>query len=400
MSVDNTNLYEMLFPDHEDDDLDNSDDIGRLRIKEIFDNADTKDICKELDLAAYNQSFQDNDHSSLSVMHFNIRNLITNKDELVATISMMKRKPDIIALSETWLAKADDSNVVILGYKCYNIIRKTPHGGVSLLVSDNLESCLIEKFSYISPEIEICTVSVKIKDEEYIVSAIYRPHFKYDHIKEFMNAIQPILNDKIFSKSKTILTGDFNINLLEHHTHSDTNDYLAFMQNFFYLPIITRPTRYPEGQQRGSPSLLDHVYINFTPPSISGILKIGIADHLPVFINFLLPASKLSHYNIKFRIIKDENRRKFTRDLSLIMWEEILSSGDINVNFASFISTFQRLYNTNFPVVFKSISWKRAMHPWITPSLRNSINNKYTALNDFRMGLISWEDYKKIRHLK
>ena len=51
----------------------------------------------------------------------------------------------------------------------------------------------------------------------------------------------------MFKKSKTILTGDFNINLLEHQTHADTNDFLVFMQNLFYLPVISRPTSFPEG---------------------------------------------------------------------------------------------------------------------------------------------------------
>ena len=43
MAFNDVNLLEMLFPDHDTDDANNSDDIGRLRMKEIF-NAEFNDI--------------------------------------------------------------------------------------------------------------------------------------------------------------------------------------------------------------------------------------------------------------------------------------------------------------------------------------------------------------------
>ena len=100
MTYDNSNLYETLFPDYNDDD-DDCDDIGRLRINQVFDNIDIKDISRMYDLDSYNKSFPVNDISSFSVVHFNIRNLIINKDELEVVISLMNRKPDVVALTET-----------------------------------------------------------------------------------------------------------------------------------------------------------------------------------------------------------------------------------------------------------------------------------------------------------
>ena len=396
MNSSNSNLYEMLFPDHDDDDA-NTEDVGLLRINEIF-NVPFTDICKFFELESYNNSFSTDDDSSLNIMHFNIRNLVTNKTELEECISLLKRKPDIIALSETWLDRFNKTSINFQGYTCYNVVRTKPHGGVSILIRENIESSLIEKYSYVNSEIEICTVSVKIKAENYIVSSIYRPRFKHDKINEFRKSLEPILNDKIFRNSKVILAGDFNINLLEHQSHIDTNDYLAFMQNCNYLPVITRPTRYPEGQQRAQPSLLDHIYINFTPPSISGILKFSITDHLPTFLTFILPSSKITSQTIKFRVFKEENRRKFTRELSHIMWEDILTSPNIDTNFDSFMEHFQRLYNSNFPIVTKSLSSKRLSHPWITPSVIKAIKNKNDALNNFKMGVTSWDEYKIIRN--
>ena len=163
------------------------------------------------------------------------------------------------------------------------------------------------------------------------------------------------------------------------------------------MPLITRATCFPEGLQRAMPSLLDHIYINFSPPAVSGILKLNITDHLPVFLLIMLPETKLDNQIIKFRIFKDCNRKKFTRDLSLLLWEDILTSGDLNSDYNAFHSKFYKLYNANFPVVTKSISNKRLSHPWVTPCLITALNNKTTSYNDFKGGLISWDEYKRVR---
>ena len=52
MAFNDVNLLEMLFPDHDTDDANNSDDIGRLRMNEIF-NAEFNDISKYYDLESY-----------------------------------------------------------------------------------------------------------------------------------------------------------------------------------------------------------------------------------------------------------------------------------------------------------------------------------------------------------
>ena len=44
--------------------------------------------------------------------------------------------------------------------------------------------------------------------------------------------------------------GDFNINLLEHGSHNPTNNYLSSMQSMHYIPVISRPTRFPQGNER------------------------------------------------------------------------------------------------------------------------------------------------------
>ena len=80
MTLDDANLYEMLFPDCDD----HTDDIGRIRINEIFSNSNIDEISKYYDMNTYNNTISASDSSTLNLMHFNIRNLLINKDELEA----------------------------------------------------------------------------------------------------------------------------------------------------------------------------------------------------------------------------------------------------------------------------------------------------------------------------
>ena len=50
--------------------------------------------------------------------------------------------------------------------------------------------------------------------------------------------------DKISKESKiAVLVGDFNINLLNYDTHSDTAEFLNTLGSYCFQPRIIRPTR-------------------------------------------------------------------------------------------------------------------------------------------------------------
>ena len=102
-----------------------------------------------------------------------------------------------------------------------------------------------------------------------------------------------------------------------HEEHQQTNEFLNLLQTFSYTPLITRATRFPQGNQLGQPSLLDHIYINFTSPLNAGILHYEITDHLPVYLNMQLPQAINKNFVLKFRLFNNVNIDKFTRKISL-----------------------------------------------------------------------------------
>ena len=86
----------------------------------------------------------------ISVIHFNVRSIIENKQKIEELLYDFNKSPDVVAISETKLN--DDSNLGqanIQGYHLLNVNSKSNAGGVDLYVS--------QKLNYIrKPRIIIC----------------------------------------------------------------------------------------------------------------------------------------------------------------------------------------------------------------------------------------------------
>ena len=387
------NLYDTILPDGEEF------DVGMSTIGLMYDHLNFDEISKYFDLNQYNKSFPTDNDKILSIIHFNIRSLSKNGDEMIALLTCLKKQPDIIVISESFLDSDTICTLQLDGYNAFHVVRgDIKRGGVSIFTRNYLNTEQVEEYSFADAELEICTVILKFKTSKYIISGIYRPRFKYDNVKIFNKKITQMLKQDIFKKNKTILLGDFNINLLEHTEHRETSDYLNKMQSLNYLPLISRPTRFPEGDQNGRESLLDHIYTNFIHQSISGILHHKITDHLPIFLNMTITDDVPTTQRIQFRLITEESRQIFTRNLINVDWEAILIEEDINDNFETFFNKFKELYNRNFPLKIKNVSTKRINNPWITSGLLNSIRQKNQMFKDRKLGLVDNLQYNSYRN--
>lgn len=124
-----------------------------------------------------------------------------------------------------------------------------------------------------------------------------------------------LLDKDIFRHNNSIFTGDFNINLLEHSSHLPTRSFLNSMQALNYFPHIFRPTRFPGSPALGQPSLLDHIWTNFLPFPLSGIIHFCILDHLPIFIIIYKETFTNIKHNITYTVINANNKGIFTIEL-------------------------------------------------------------------------------------
>ena len=393
MMVPTNNLYDAILPD------DNDFDAAMETIGLMYDHLNFDEISKYYDLDQYNRSFPTDDDKILSIMHFNIRSLTKNGDEMIVMLESLQKKPDVIVLSESFLDSNSTSTMKINGYKDFHVVRgNTKRGGVSVYTRTHLDTDQVDEFSFVDPEIEICTIKLKTKNDSYIISGIYRPNYKYDKVKEFNKKLSSMLRNDTFKKSKTILIGDFNINLLEHNDHRDTSDYLNKIQSLNYIPLISRPTRFPEGEQNARESLLDHIYTNFIHQSISGIVHYKITDHLPIFINMSIAENTSKTYQIQFRYFTEANKQLFKRSLIAVEWERLLIEDDVDRNFELFHDKIKEMYNHHFPVKSKNVSVKRMLNPWITSGLLNSIKQKNQMYKNFKLGNVNALNYNAYRN--
>ena len=168
-----------------------------------------------------------------------------------------------------------------------------------------------------------------------------------------------LLSNDIFRRNKSLIIGDFNINLLEHSSHLPTNLFLNSMQALNFFPYISRPTRFPDSPALGQPSLPDHIWTNFLPRSLSGIIHFCMSDLLPIVINIHTETFSNTKHKITYRVINANDKNTFTSALESINWEELLTLTNANENFNLFYNTVNGCYNKCFPVKIKYITTKR-----------------------------------------
>lgn len=254
-----THLYETLFNIEEH--LTNDDDIKLEIINQMHGHTDLNSISTYYDLISYNNLTR-GDVNNINIFHMNSRSLTKNFDKITAFLNSLTTPPDIIAITETWLTNTNKHLYQLPGYLSSHLTRNIrPHGGVSVFISNELQSEQIHDLTIIHENLEINTVKITTNSTSYFICAIYRPHSKHINVQEFTNTLCTLLQKDIIKNKKVIIIGDLNINLLEHTTHQPTNNFLASLQTINFIPHISRPTRFPDSTNLGAPSLLDHIFL-------------------------------------------------------------------------------------------------------------------------------------------
>ena len=331
------------------------------------------------------------------ILNLNIRSFDKNFDLFIAFISSADVNPDIIVLSETWLSEP----VNIEGYKSFHSFRcGRRSGGVSVFVRESLSCHKLNEFSVVNDTIESCVVKISLVSLNFFIFAVYRPHS--DNICNFTNALQTVLTNSCL-KHDVCLLGDLNINLLDVH-NSDVVCFSAMMRTFNFVPVITKPTRFPSSTLNQSASLLDHIWLNFTSDysNCSGIILDNITDHCTTFLTLsktdLLVDNSHDMIEVRFRLENEGNIEKFKVAISSINWDILTGFADINIATSYFIKTVNDIYCKCFPLMLKKISRKRNCKPWLTPEILKHVKYKSIRFKKCKLGLMSEADNRRVRN--
>ena len=337
------------------------------------------------------------DVSNIGIFHINIRSFNKNYGKLIAFLSSLNYKFEIIVLTEIW-KNCDLLTNVFTEYKCYmNYPIKGKSGGVALLVKRNIQHVCLDEITSRSENYETLGIEIETMKEKITIIATYRhPKHEYESFLEWMKAC----SDRVNHKNNLVILGDININLLNDDNLHIVN-YKQEILTESWIPCILLPTRVTET----TATLIDHIYLRNTRKSsiskIEGILVTDISDHFGTFIIFK-NSQVLNIERPYVRIFSEKNKEKYNEEIKKIDFTNILSESNINEAYSRFVQKVTEAFKKCFPLTRQSR--KAAKHkPWITIGLIKSSkikNNLYKKWKKHQTinSEIKYKNYQKVYH--
>jgi hypothetical protein len=215
-------------------------------------------------METFDEQFVNN--CNIIILQQNIRSIRKNFDILLAEISIWKRYPDIILLTEIWISEVESHLYQIPNY---NLTFKTNEGyragGIAVYIHTdiNVSECSSENFK----TADLLKIKINILQNEFYILAAYRLHLYSIEafIIEFESYLEHIEN--LYKPRNMFVMGDININILEQ-SNATIDNYKIVMANYGFECLINEPTRLVSG------SCIDHVYARIASKSAMEIVAL------------------------------------------------------------------------------------------------------------------------------
>ena len=312
-----------------------------------------------------------------SLMHLNIRSLPKNISKLGDFLSLIDNRFSVIGLSETWLHNDNLDLYELPEYKSIHLTRPSKKGGgVSLYVRKSLECTELPEMSVITEYLECVFIEIKTRSKtcnnKTTVGVVYRP--PNTNITAFTEHVINIIQTLKVDNKQCYIMGDFNINLLNYGSHTETQDYIDAMFQQAFIPLISKPTRITAT----TATVIDNIYSNDLIGAnyqLHGIIYTDISDHLPIFLLTKHTDSTKVEMTIATRLYNAQTTATFKESIDKICWDDVYACRDPQECYSVFINEILVAYNNSFPLANTTIR-KRKHKPWITMGLRHSIRTK------------------------
>ena len=330
-------------------------------------------------------------------MQVNIRSLQCNLDSLTNMLLHLGLKFSFIGISETWL-KDISHTCDIPGYKfIHNHRIDADGGGVGLYLAENFEFKNRPDLVFQNSQ---CAESlfaevIRPKQKNLIIGVLYRP--PNQNLQDFIDGLDSFLVRISKENKACYLMADWNLDLMKHHKHDKTSEFLDIMFSRAFFPLISRPTRITSS----TASLIENIFTNDVPNcAVSGLLFTDISDHLPIFSisNECQTSSRKTQW-LTFRDKNANNVCKFKDELQTVNWSEVRESSDPSSAYDIFLSKYTDIYNNCFPLKKVKIKNNGLTKPWISKALLKSIKKKNILYRHFlsnptSMHEIGYKNYK------
>ena len=337
----------------------------------------------------FRKNLSNSDISDLSILQLNCRSLAKNFSKIQTLLSHCSKKPNLIALSETWIPSSSKNLYVLNDYNLILVPRLNKRGGgVAIYIDSTLNFKLRSDITkdVATAHCEVIAVEINFhRSLSITVINCYRP--PAGNVAMFIDQLSTVLDNICASdiNANIILTGDFNIDLLNANCTSVVR-FTDCMSSYNLYPTVLSATRVTDHHQ----SLIDNIFISSSLNILlTGIILEQISDHYPTFCILRCP------HNIKLKPLllnintnpykfSKNNFTDFNRLLAQNDWVSIYNNlvcqratSDANTLFNYFYSIFMDLYNKAFKstkiIPSKDLSIiklnTKPPLPWLTPQL-------------------------------
>ena len=310
----------------------------------------------------------------ISLFHCNIRSLTKNLDLLNDMLYSLDSGLDVIAISETRLNPNSISNTGLLSCNLFHVDSPTLAGGVAIYANKALKTIPRSDLKIDLPLVESCWIEIDPCNNKrhILIGCIYRhPSAGMD---EFTVKLEELLKESNLNKYDAYIMGDMNIDLLKHHTHQQTGQYVDMLYSYDLLPVITKPTRITSH----TATLTDHIYTNTINGLVSGIATVDIPDHLPVFCVAGTSLKKRCR-KLFFRDYGNFNSDLYLHDIYAIDWNAITGQcKDLHEATTCTIGALKSIVDKQAPIKQVSRNKERLFKkPWISRGILKSIKTKH-----------------------
>ena len=342
----------------------------------------------------FNSNFNGNNPSDLAIFHVNIRSLNRNGDALIAYLSTLHLKFNIICLTETWMNENSIDNF-FPNYNSYMSTRQNRvGGGVAIYVNKQLKSSLIHELTSNTEHIESVFINISCSDKKILIGTIYRP--PNSNTDNFCNFFSANLMPQITNNTNITICGDFNLDLLNLHDSAPSSSFYNLVNTMSLLPTIRKPTRITDS----SCTLIDNIITNYFEDFVAGIMTIDLTDHLPTFIVFknYFVNPRQTPKQITYRLENETTLDSFFYSLQSSNWNDINTDNDLESCVVKLHDKILEHYNNCCPIKTKLISYKDVKKPYITSALKTEMKTRENNLNLYRRGLMTWNEYTRLRN--
>lgn len=251
------------------------------------------------------------------------------------------------------------------------------HGGVAIYIKNNV--CYRERKDLVklSSEMNCEIAAIELKPSKIVVICMYRPDYDFDAFKHIVTVI---LNKISKEGKKMILTGDFNLNMLD--SNGKINKFKSLLLNYNCKYLINKPTRI-KGK---SATCIDNFMVNFDDRFCEAeVLQKRLSDH-----NVIILKTQLAIYKPK---TKQKQHAQFRRNLckgnydyfhhlinnDATLLEQIECSDDPNYKMEIFLKAILHYFNIAFPEK-KTRKKVKEQQKWHTKGIETSKNNLQNML--------------------